>query len=128
MPPGERVFLSCVLMSACSLAGCNLDNPGDVPPKATLYVENALGLSPHRDGEPARYLYVANSNFDLRYASGTLQAYDLDELDRELDMIERDGCVDHECRIEPAAVRKGRFRSCISRYSLPVSDPDRRHR
>jgi hypothetical protein len=75
------------------LAGCNLDNPGDEPPRGTLYFPNALALSPHEPGSEPRYLFVANSNFDLRYKAGSVQAFSLDRLDEETE-----GCtVERPC-------------------------------
>ncbi len=65
--------------------GCNIDNPGDEPPRGLLYFPNAVTLSKHESGEPARYLFVANSDFDLRYKHGSLQAYSLDKLERKVD-------------------------------------------
>jgi hypothetical protein len=44
-----------------------------------------------------RHLFVVNSNFDLRYNSGSLQAFDLDELDRAVGECDP---VGPECEIE----------------------------
>lgn len=52
-------------------------------------------------GQAARYLYVVNSNFDLRYNAGSLQAYDLDRLDAELSRCDPPGVA---CEIDPADV------------------------
>jgi hypothetical protein len=61
-----------------------------------LYFPNGLALSPSAEGEPARYLYVTNSDFDLRYNAGTVQAYSLDELaDAVAD------CEDDPCQLDP---------------------------
>lgn len=67
------------------LWGCNLDNPGVSPPRGKLAYPIAVELSTERNdaGEP-RYLYVANSNFDVRYNAGSLQSYDLNALADEL--------------------------------------------
>ncbi|HKP64114.1 MAG TPA: hypothetical protein VJV78_45575 [Polyangiales bacterium] len=81
--------------------GCNLDNPGDEPPKGLLYLPTGLLLSaPDPDVAP-RYLYVVNSNFDLRYNSGSLQAFDLDELDRKVTDCDKPG---PDCEIDPEDV------------------------
>ena len=66
---------------AAVIGSCNLHNPGVSPPSAVLSYPSALALS--REATP-RYLYVANSNFDLRYNAGSLQSYNLDALDRVL--------------------------------------------
>ena len=89
------------LLFACNLAGCNLDNPGDAPPRATLYFPNGLALSPHADDAQARYLYVVNSDFDLRYNAGTVQAYSLDAIDKKLAACKTKGAG---CTIAPGDV------------------------
>lgn len=59
-------------------AGC--DNSGEPPPVGRLVFPIALGISP--DGN---HLYVANSNFDLRYNAGSLHSYDLDVLNSSIE-------------------------------------------
>jgi DNA-binding beta-propeller fold protein YncE len=82
----------CALF-ACALQACYLDNPGDAPPPGTLYFPNAIALSREADGDPARYLFVANSNFDLRYKAGSLQALDLEQLAQRIDDCDgRESC------------------------------------
>lgn len=66
---------------AAVIGSCNLHNPGVSPPSAVLSFPSALALS--REATP-RFLYVANSNFDLRYNAGSLQSYNLEALDRVL--------------------------------------------
>jgi hypothetical protein len=75
--------LVCAL-AALALLGCNLENEGDLPPKATLYFPNAIALSPHDASTPPAHLFVANSNFDLRYRNGTILTVSLDRLDEQL--------------------------------------------
>jgi hypothetical protein len=75
---------------AVALLACNIDNPGDEPPEGTLYFPTPLALSPHEPGVAARYLFVGNSNFDLRYKGGTVQAISLDALERETDGCTRE--------------------------------------
>src|SRR5690349_15352480 len=67
---------------AAVIGSCNLHNPGLAPPPAVLSYPSALALS-HE--QMPRLLYVANSNFDLRYNAGSLQSYNLDALDRVLE-------------------------------------------
>jgi hypothetical protein len=68
------------------LFGCNLENEGDLPPKSTLYFPNAIAISPHDASPPfPAKLFVANSNFDLRYRNGTILTLSLEKLDQELD-------------------------------------------
>jgi DNA-binding beta-propeller fold protein YncE len=73
------------VLTICASA-CNLDNPGFSPPRGRITYPIGLALSTETtaQGEP-RYLYVANSNFDLRYNAGSVHAYDLQELGRALD-------------------------------------------
>jgi DNA-binding beta-propeller fold protein YncE len=81
-------------------AGCNLDNPGVEPPSGEITYPIALALSrevveddPEQIGAP-RFLYVANSNFDLRYNAGSVQAYDLQRLYELLLDADRSACLD----------------------------------
>jgi hypothetical protein len=71
-------------LAAIALLGCNLANEGDLPPKATLYFPNAIALSPHDEATPPAHLFVANSNFDLRYRSGTIITLSLQRLEERL--------------------------------------------
>jgi hypothetical protein len=64
--------------------GCNLDNDGDAPPRGSLYFPNAIALSAHDASTPASHLLVANSNFDLRYRSGSVQSFSLDAIASQL--------------------------------------------
>jgi DNA-binding beta-propeller fold protein YncE len=82
MRPGAPFFK--LIASACLLwlgAGCNLNNTGDEPARGSIYFPTALALSSSAAGQASRFLYVVNSNFDLRYSDGSVQAYDLDKLD-----------------------------------------------
>jgi DNA-binding beta-propeller fold protein YncE len=77
----------CVLavLAICASA-CNLDNPGFSPPPGRITYPIALALSAEQSANGApRYLYVANSNFDLKYNGGSVHAYDLEELQRSLE-------------------------------------------
>ena len=62
--------------------GCDLENPGRPLPPGLLNFPIATALAGTPDGSGALpFLIVANSNFDLRYASGSLQAYAIDAID-----------------------------------------------
>jgi hypothetical protein len=81
---GERLRL--VALIAALTCGCNLDNRGDDPPAQQLYFTNAIALSvPAAQGEAPRYLFAANSNYDLRYNAGTVVAIDLDAVTRRIE-------------------------------------------
>ena len=82
-------------------SACNLNNVGDPPPDADIYFPTGLFLSGESDGSAARFLYVLNSNFDLRYNRGSIQAFDLDALDARLGQCEEPGLT---CQIETTQV------------------------
>ena len=85
------------------LPSCSLDNPGDPPPEGKIYLPGGLHISQQSADSAARFLYVVNSNFDLRYNAGSLQAYDLTALDEEI----TETCGDDlgpTCEIEPSDV------------------------
>src|SRR5262245_22223092 len=84
---GLRMCLSAVV--AICASACNLDNPGFTPPRGRITYPIGLALSQDGDAAP-RYLYVANSNFDLRYNAGSVHAYDLEALQRAIE--------DNDCR------------------------------
>lgn len=67
---------------ALALVAC--EGGGASPPPGRLHFPTAIALSPAEDGQ-SRFLFVASSNWDLRYLSGSLATYDLDVLNRELD-------------------------------------------
>lgn len=84
MPLGRTRLAVATLGLLSALPGCNLDQQGIPPTPATLNFPIALGLSPAAPGEAPRYLFVANSNFDLRFNDGTLMALDLDRVAAEV--------------------------------------------
>ncbi|MEI9951059.1 MAG: hypothetical protein WDO74_19300 [Pseudomonadota bacterium] len=71
--------LSALLLNSCYTAG-----DGKAPPLEELYFPTGLaldGLSQSDEGDGApKYLYVANSDFDLQYRAGSMVSYDLDLL------------------------------------------------
>ena len=73
------------LLAVLSAAlGCGSD--GAPPPPGRIYFPIALEVSDDFDGDGrGDFLVVANSNFDLRYNSGSLQTYDLEAIDRGLE-------------------------------------------
>lgn len=71
-----RGFLALALLSAC-----NLDQSGIDPTPNTLNFPIAIELHQPDPSVPADTLFVANSNFDLRFNSGSLQAIDLAAVD-----------------------------------------------
>jgi hypothetical protein len=96
--------LFCCLIALLGLqlaSACNLDNVGDPPPDADIYFPTGLFLSGESDGSAARFLYVLNSNFDLRYNRGSIQAFDLDMLDSRLTECAQPGLP---CQVETTRV------------------------
>ncbi|MCB9708548.1 MAG: hypothetical protein H6714_07185 [Myxococcales bacterium] len=74
-------WLQPVLWGLVSFAvACDLTNPGVATPDAAIYFPVALALSPQMCGSGPCTLYVANSNFDLRYRTGSMQALDLERV------------------------------------------------
>jgi hypothetical protein len=66
--------LSVVLAALGALTGCYSTGDGPSPTNG-LYFPVGLAVSPG-----GHALYVANSDFDLQFNSGTVQVYDLDDL------------------------------------------------
>jgi hypothetical protein len=88
------------LALAAMLGGCDLENPGDEAPVGSLYFPNALVISNETEGAP-RFLFVASTNFDLRYTSGALHAFSLDAIDGAIEQCEKDGKLGAEtCTVE----------------------------
>src|ERR1043165_7922060 len=74
-PWGRRLI---TLLSCSALGGCFKLDDGREPPLDRIYFPTGVALSP--GGER---LYVANSDWDLQFNAGTVQAFDLQRV-REL--------------------------------------------
>ena len=75
-PPLLLAALVALLSNSCYPAG-----DGKAPPPEELYFPTGLALDRPQLSESApRYLYVANSDFDLQYRSASVISYDLDLL------------------------------------------------
>jgi hypothetical protein len=61
--------------AACLLVGCYDPGAGIEPPLSELYFPVGMAVSPG-----ATRLYVANSDFDLQFNGGALQAFDLERI------------------------------------------------
>jgi hypothetical protein len=93
-----------LLAAALFCSGCFSPGQGVEPPLSRLYfpVGLALNRAPRTDcngvevsvQRPATRLYVANSDFDLQFNGGALQAYDLERLRR---LIPRECSADEDC-------------------------------
>src|SRR6185369_16833631 len=77
-----RPLLRLAALSALLLNACYPPGDGKAPPLDEIYFPTGLALDGqtlNTDGAP-RYLYLANSDFDLQYRSSSLISYDLDRL------------------------------------------------
>lgn len=100
-PLGQRwCLLSLTFVLTATSWCCSLNHPGEAPSRGELYYPIAVTLPPVQEDEAdtgvsPRYLFVANANFDLRYNSGSLQAFDLDHVVKKIN-----SCVANEekCR------------------------------
>src|SRR5512139_163479 len=86
MPPRSPRFLA---LTALLLFGCYDQGAGVEPPLDRIYFPVGLAMSPG-----AKRLYVVNSDFDLQYNGGAVQALDLD---RVRQVIPKACSVDAEC-------------------------------
>lgn len=66
--------LGCTALLLCS-AGCFDPGEGVEPPLSRIYFPVGIAVSPGHSR-----LYVANSDFDLQYNGGSLQAFDLERM------------------------------------------------
>jgi DNA-binding beta-propeller fold protein YncE len=78
-----------IALSCTVLGGCFKLDDGREPPLDRIYFPSGVALSPG-----GSRLYVANSDWDLQFNAGTVQAFDLDRL-REL--LPRYCDADEEC-------------------------------
>ena len=70
---GMRSLAIHVLAATLATAGCSFGESGVSPPLDHIFLPGGAAIDP--DG---RFLYVVNSNSDLRYNAGTLVGIDLD--------------------------------------------------
>lgn len=98
MPPRTpRTVHWFLLAPLVGVLACNLDNPGDTPPRGTIYFPTALEVS---SGDSPRLLYVLNSNYDYRWSDGSLQAFNLDYVDTVVAECEERRTCHEECIVE----------------------------
>ncbi|WP_437537175.1 hypothetical protein WME79_17790 [Sorangium sp. So ce726] len=69
------VGLAASIVGGLGVVGCFVEGEGLPPPVKGLYYPTGLAVSPG-----GRVLYVANSDFDLQFNGGTVQALDLQRL------------------------------------------------
>jgi DNA-binding beta-propeller fold protein YncE len=66
-------------VAAGAAIGCGLNQEGIAPPANQIFYPGAVQVDPHDD----RWLYVVNSNSDLRYNDGTLLMVDVQKAEAE---------------------------------------------
>lgn len=71
-----RIALAGFLVAGLVGAGCLISAEGTSPPVDAIYFPTALTISPGRTT-----LYVANSDFDLQFSGGSVQALDVASAD-----------------------------------------------
>lgn len=91
----SKILLACIAVTVWS---CTFNNTGQEPPENKLYFPVAVALSVAENGAPPRYLFVANSNFDVKYSAASVQVYDLDGLEKAIKKTNK------KCRINSAGV------------------------
>lgn len=98
------LFQIAALLSAGFLLSCAQEDEGEAPPLATTRYPSGIALTPEGGALPQRLL-VVSSNFDLRYRSGVLHAFDREELDRLVDEAPPgEGCPEALPRCTPARI------------------------
>lgn len=98
-PSTGRVRAVRLALLSGLLGGC-LSNPGAPPPEGLLLSPIAVAMRQPETGAPT-HLMVLNSNFNLRYNSGSLQHYDLAVLNQAIDEVcvaPRAGLTNAQCR------------------------------
>jgi hypothetical protein len=113
--------IALCLIGAFAASGC-LDNPGSAPPESVLNFPIASAMRTLDPVEGPRFLYVANSNFDLRYNAATLQSYDLEVANTAIDTLCTPPVPPAGCRgpLPPACVADPNGATCLA--SPPAHD------
>lgn len=78
-----------LLAAAVATNGCYSEANGSEPPLKRFYYPTGLAVS-----HDARFLYVVNSDFDLRYNGGSVQSFDLERLRT---FVPRECAADGDC-------------------------------
>jgi hypothetical protein len=87
-------YLLGLALCAAGASGCEAVFPPE-PPPGTILFPVAVELVPAQaaDGAPP-FLLLANSNYDARWAQGTLQSYDLDAIASAVDACASPPCTE----------------------------------
>jgi len=77
-----RARLTLASMALFAASACNFSQAGIDPDPGVMNFPIAIEVHQPDPDAAASHLFVVNSNFDVRYNSGSLQAYDLAEVER----------------------------------------------
>jgi hypothetical protein len=107
-----RRLIPLVVGAAACVGACYSNEKGIAPPDNGIYFPTGLALSqPNPDGASgSRWLFVLNSNFDLRYDAGWISAIDLNAVQSAIDTL--------QCNVHPNAAADAKGTQDCSR-----SDP-----
>ncbi|MEB2311474.1 MAG: hypothetical protein OZ921_13375 [Sorangiineae bacterium] len=110
------------LAAALLLAGCYSPGEGVNPPLRRIYFPVGLAVSPGNSR-----LYVVNSDYDLQYNAGVLQAYDLERIRALLPVVcdaDSDCPADQRCDSSPSAQNGGTpSRWCVASSGARAGQP-----
>jgi len=99
------IYSALGAIALLSMGACSLNNPGKDPPPAELNFPLAVVASPVADpSEAPSFLYVANSNFDLRYNAGSVSSFDLNVLEAEIERARSEGRLPNDATEAPIAI------------------------
>jgi len=117
-----RAMSRAYVLAPLLLTSCFSPGEGIEPPLERLYFPVGLARSPG-----ATRLYVANSDFDLQYNGGSLQAYDLERLRLLVPRgctSDADCATDEQCDLEPTDENDG-YPShwCVARTGTHAGRP-----
>jgi len=92
-----RARLTLAALALLAASACNFTQAGIDPDPGAMNFPIAAELYQPDPADEARYLFVVNSNFDVRFNSGSVQAYDLDALNGVLEECSE---LDEPCELE----------------------------
>lgn len=90
-----RARLTLASLALFAASACNFTQAGIDPDPGVMNFPIAIELYQPQPDQPASHLFVVNSNFDVRFNSGSVQAYDLGALEGFINGCESGGedCV-----------------------------------
>ncbi len=114
--PQRSTMVGVLVVGLWCAAGCVRDE-GVNPPVGVMHFPIAALGYPAVDPE---ILYVASSNFDLLYNSGTVQSFDLDVLNAALEGVCGDILQRTQCSVVPAQVLLNRLKPSEAQIVEPI--------